>query len=161
MVNVFRIADVVDLGIEKEKARRDFYDQVAQNFDDAEMKDLFAKLRDWEENHIQKFQSIRDSLGEMKPTESYPGELDAYMKALVNDQLYTEVNPENFSHHVKEPLEAVNYGIEFEKDAILFFMELNRFVQSNDKEVIAKLVEEERGHVIHLIKMKRRLKNID
>ena len=157
MVNVFKLGEVVDIGIEKEKARRTFYDQVASHFDEPEMKDLFTKLRDWEDAHIKKFQSIRDSLGEPKIVESYPGEMDAYGHALVDDKLYTEVKPDVFQQTVKTPLEAINYGIQFEKDAIFFFQELAHFIQTTKKDVIMQLVEEERQHIVYLIKLKRKL----
>ena len=56
--------------------------------------------------------------------ESYPGEMQAYMDSLVDDKLYGAVSPESFAENVKTPTEAINYGIGFEKDAILLFMEL-------------------------------------
>jgi rubrerythrin len=55
MANVFNAAEIIDMGIEKEKKRRDFYALVAESFSDEEIKGLFTKLRDWEETHIEKF----------------------------------------------------------------------------------------------------------
>lgn len=156
MANVLKIVDVVNIGIEKEKVRRDFYGQVAQHFDDVEMKDLFTRLRDWEEAHIRKFQSIRDSLHEPETVESYPGEMQAYMDALVDDKLYEDVAADSFSDTIKTPVDAIQYGIGFEKDAILLFMELASMVQSKNKEVIMELMAEERQHIIHLIKLRKR-----
>ena len=37
MANILHVQDVVDIGIEKEKARRDFYNQVANHFNDTEI----------------------------------------------------------------------------------------------------------------------------
>jgi rubrerythrin len=156
MANVLKIVDVVDIGIEKEKARRDFYGHVAQHFDDAEMKDLFTRLRDWEEGHIRKFRSIRDNLHEPKTVESYPGEMQAYVDALVDDKLYEDVTADSFSDSIKTPVDAIQYGIGFEKDAILLFMELASMVQSKNKEVIMELMAEERQHIVHLIKLRKK-----
>jgi rubrerythrin len=157
MVNVFNPAEVVDIGIQKEVARRTFYDQVANHFDEPEMKDLFTRLRDWEDAHIKTFEKIRDTLGESKVVESYAGEMEAYGRALVDDMLYTEVKPEDFSRNVKTPIEAINYGIRFEKDAIFFFQELAHFIQTTKKDVILRLIEEERQHMVYLIKLKKKL----
>ena len=157
MVNVFNTGEVVDIGIEKEKARKKFYDQVANHFDEPEMKELFIKLRDWEDAHIRKFQSIRDALNEPKTVESYPGEMDAYGQALVDDKLYTEVNPDAFSQYVKTPLDAINYGIQFEKDAIFFFQEMAHFIKSNQEDVILQLIEEERKHIVYLVQLKKKI----
>ncbi len=161
MVNVFNTGEVVDIGIEKEKARKNFYDQVANHFDEPEMKELFIKLRDWEDAHIRKFQSIRETLKAPKTVESYPGEMDAYGQALVDDKLYTEVKPEAFGQYVKTPLEAINYGIQFEKDAIFFFQELIHFVQTAQNDAIQQLIDEERQHIVYLIKLKRKMTSME
>jgi rubrerythrin len=157
MPNVFKLADVVDMGIEKEKARRDFYAKVAEKFDDEEMKNLFNRLSKWEETHIKKFSEIRKELDEFDTVESYPGEMTAYMDSLVDDKLYSQVKPDNFSEHIEDPVDAITYGIQFEKDAILFFMEMSKYVQSKNKEVIDQLMAEERHHIVYLINMRKKL----
>ena len=158
MSSVLKLIDVVDIGIEKEKARQDFYDRVATHFDDTDMKSLFTKLRDWEAAHVVKFTSIRDGLKDSETVESYPGEMSAYMNALVDDALYQQVNADNFHTYVKDPEQAINYGIGFEKDAILLFQELIGYIQSKNKEVIHELIKEERKHIVQLIKIKQTLK---
>jgi rubrerythrin len=156
MANVLSIEDVVGLGIEKEKARRDFYAHVVEHFEDSEMKQLFSQLRDWEAVHVERFSKIKSSLGALPRAESYPGEMEAYMMSLVDDRFYSAVSPENFADTVRTPMDAINYGIMFEKDAILFFMEMAKYVQSDYKDVIMELMEEERTHVIYLIKLKNK-----
>lgn len=156
MTNVLSIKNVVDLGIEKEKVRRDFYGQVAGHFQDNDMKKLFSQLRDWEDVHVQKFTIIKESLNASPVHESYPGELEAYMQSLVDERFYSEVTVESFGRNVKTPLDAIHYGIAFEKDAILFFMEISRYIQSDKQDTIIELMEEERSHVIHLVKLKKK-----
>lgn len=157
MSNAFYLIEVVDMGIEKEKARRDFYGLVSKNFAEKEIKDLFIRLRDWEEAHIEKFTEIKNTLKESETTESYPGELKAYIKALVDDKLYKDVSASEFSKNIKTPLSAIFYGMGFEKDAIIFFSELARYVNSADKDVIEKLIDEERKHIVYLNELKEKL----
>lgn len=156
MPNVFNAAEVIDLGIAKEKKRRDFYAFVADKFKEREMKDLFGKLRDWEGEHIKKFTDIRNTVEESEVVESYQGELGAYMKALVDDMLYKQVTAAQFSKNVKTPAEAIKYGIGFEKDAILFFHELLRYMTPNHQEKIVELINEEKKHLIYLTELKRK-----
>ena len=158
MTNVLKMVDVVEIGVDKEKAREAFYDRVATHFDDPEMKSLFSKLRDWESAHVKKFNSILDSMEEKETVESYPGEMSLYIRALVDDALYKQVSSDQFHNHIKTPIDAINYGIGFEKDAILLFQELMGFVQSKNKDIILKLIEEERHHIVYLIKLKQQLK---
>ncbi|MFC1594158.1 ferritin family protein [Candidatus Omnitrophota bacterium] len=158
MANVFKLTEIVDMGIEKEKARRDFYDRVSQQFEDKQLKELFEKLRDWEKDHVIKFQGIRDALNEPGAAESFTGEMSGYMDALVGDQLYKDVSPEAFSNNITTPILAIDYGIGFEKDAILFFSELSRFTQSSKQDVIKQLIDEEKQHIVFLADLKKKLK---
>lgn len=161
MANIFNAAEAIDVGIEKERKRRDFYGYVAEKFKDKEMKDLFSRLKEWEEAHIKKFSEIRATLEESEATESYKGEFAAYAKAAVDDLLYKQVSPEWFAKNVHEPLIAVRYGIGFEKDAILFFNELLRYMAPRHREKIGELIEEEKKHLVYLSEMKRKMEETE
>jgi len=156
MSNVFNAAEIIDMGIEKEKKRRDFYALVAKTFKDKEMKDLFSKLRDWEDTHITKFGQIRDSIEDMEITESYEGEFGAYIRSLVDDMLYDQISPAAFARNVKSQLSAIQYGIGFEKDAILFFNELLFYMPPAHADKVRLLVDEEKKHIIYLTDLKRK-----
>jgi len=156
-MNIFNIIEVVDLGIEKEKKRRDFYAAVAEKFKDNELHAIFIRLRDWEGTHIKKFSEIRDSLQAQGPAQGYEGELSAYMDVFVEDKLYSKISAEEFSKNINDPLVAVNQGIEFEKEAILFFTGLVPFMETHNKEIVRKLVDEERQHIIYLSNLREKI----
>lgn len=155
MANVFNAAEVIDMGIEKEKKRMEFYGLAAFTFKEHELKELFQKLRDWEETHIKKFTAIRNSVTDEEIQESYQGEFTAYLKATVDDMLYKQVSASEFSKNVKSPLDAINYGISFEKDAVLFFNELIEYMPSTHKDKVRELVEEEKKHIIYLSDLRK------
>lgn len=156
-MNAFSISEIVEMGIEKEKKRRDFYAAVAEYFKDKDIKELFLKLKNWEDEHIKKFSEIRDSIEEPKETETYEGEMGAYMQALVDDKLYSHVLPSSFSKNIKTPMDAISYGIGFEKDAILFFNEMVKYTADSRKDIVKKLVDEEKQHIAYLARLKERI----
>ena len=156
MANVFNAAEVIDMGIEKERKRRDFYGYAADNFKEKDLKDLFSRLKDWEDEHINKFSEIRATLEESEISETYKGELSSYVKTTVDDLLYKQVAKEWFSNNVKTPIVAIQYGIGFEKDAILFFNELLKFMNPYHSDKIRKLIEEEKKHLIFLTDLKQK-----
>ena len=156
-MNVFNAKEIIDMGIEKEKKRRDFYALVAEKLDGKESKDLFTKLSDWEKEHIEKFQEIGKTVKQTEATDSYPGELGDYIKSLVDDRLYNEVSPTEFANNVKKASDAIQYGIGFEKDAILFFREVLSFMETAHKEAIEELIEEEKKHIVYLAVLRKKL----
>jgi rubrerythrin len=156
--NILQPAEVVDIGIEKEKKRRDFYALAAEHFKTKkELSDLFARLRDWEIEHIRRFEEIRGTVTRAQYTESYVGETEAYMDALVDSELYDTVTPEKFETMIKTPGDALDRGIGFEKDAILFFGGLGRFIDPKSKAVVDQLVKEEQQHMLYLFGMKKEM----
>jgi rubrerythrin len=155
---ILQPSDIIDIGIEKEIKRRDFYALAADQFsDNADLARLFGKLRDWEEGHIVKFKRIRDDVKGGNYAESYPGEIQEYMTAIVNSDLYENLDAESFALTVKTPEAALDAGIVFEKDAILFFGGLANFVEPKAREVIQELISEEQMHMLQLFEMKKKL----
>ncbi len=158
MSNLFHIAEVLDMGIDKEKKRRDFYAKVADNFKDKEIRNLFMQLRDWEKAHVAKFTQIRNEMSDVETPESFPGELEQYMNSLVDEKLYRDVSAELFSSKISSPLNAIDYGLQFERDAILFFSELWRYVPDYSKQIVEELIGEERKHVVFLAALREKYK---
>jgi len=156
MPNVFNAAEVIDMGIEKERKRRDFYGLAAASFKEKDMKDLFSRLRDWEEAHIKKFTEIRDSIEESEAAESYQGEFASYIRAAVDDMLYDQISAGWFAENVKSQITAIQYGMGFEKDAILFFNELLKYMTPYHKEKVEELIGEEKKHLIYLSELKEK-----
>lgn len=153
-MNIFSMSEIVDLGIEKEKKRRDFYGLCAERFDNKDIKELFTKLKDWEETHIKRISGIRSSIKEPVETEGYKGDLNSYMQALLDDKLYDDVSPAKFSANIKTPQDAILYGIGFEKDAVIFFTEIMNYTVDTRKEVIKELIDEEKQHIVYLALLK-------
>jgi rubrerythrin len=154
MANVFSAAEIIDMGIVKEKKRRDFYALAADKFKEDDMKSLFLRLRDWEDEHVKKFTDIRNSTETYEIKESYQGEFAAYMKFVVDDMLYTQISAGWFAGNVKDELAAIQYGIGFEKDAILFFSELLKYMEGPNREKVEELIGEEKKHLIYLSGLK-------
>jgi rubrerythrin len=152
--NLFNAAEVIDMGIAKERKRRDFYALVAKTFKEKDMQKLFSDLAGWEDEHVKKFTEIRNTVEESEVIESYQGEFEAYITALVDDMQYKQISAANFSKYVKKPIDAIRYGMGFERDAILFFGELMRHMTPRHQEKILELINEEKKHLLYLAKLK-------
>ncbi|HEU65615.1 MAG TPA: hypothetical protein ENN57_02985 [Chloroflexi bacterium] len=58
---------------------------------------------------------------------------------------------------VSNEIEAIDIGIQAEKDSILFYMELQNFVKETDRRVVLNIVDEERNHLRQLSELKKAL----
>jgi rubrerythrin len=55
------------------------------------------------------------------------------------------------------PVDALDRGIGFEKDAILFFSSLAKFIDAASETIVRTLIKEEQQHMLYLFNMKREI----
>jgi len=84
--------------------------------------------------------------------ESYFDEYREYLESIVNLHLFQGKKVEEIAAKITDANEALKFALEFEKDSLLFFLELKNLVDDKDKAMVDKLINEERGHVLKLSK---------
>lgn len=149
--NTFSGSEIVEIGIQIEKNGRDFYKTLVKYSENQKGKDIFKYLAREEERHIAAFQKILDSVQKYDPKESYPREYFAYMNALASDFVFTQEDKGvEIAKNVNSTHEAIELGIGFEKDSIIFYNKMKKVVPEDDHEVIDELIEQEYNHLNQL-----------
>ncbi|NIM03533.1 hypothetical protein GTN66_05220 [bacterium] len=158
MVNIFAGSEIVELGIQIEKNGRDFYNTLVRQTKNQETKRVFKYLAEEEEKHIEVFSKILDSVHKYEPPESYPGEYFAYMNALARDYIFTQKDKgEEIAKKTKRDREAIDLGIRFEKDSILFYQGMKKVVPEYDHRVVDGIIAQEQSHLQQLSDLKEDL----
>ena len=158
MGNRFKGSEIVELGIQIEKNGRDFYNTVAGVSGSPESRELFKYLAGEEEKHIAAFKAILDKLDKSKPPESYPGENAEYMKALASECIFTKGHQgEEIARRVTGDKQAIELGIRFEKDSIIFYVGLKDVVPSSEQGAVDKLITEEQKHLRKLSNLRKEI----
>ena len=151
MGNIFSASEVIEMGIEIEKNGRDFYNGVAQVSNNPQAVKIFRYLAGEEEKHIDRFKYILREVKNYEPTEAYPDEYFAYLKVLSEGHIFTkEKTGSKIAETIKTDSDAIEMGIGFEKDSILFYHEIKRVVLEDEEKIIDKLIGEEQNHLIKL-----------
>jgi len=158
VVNIFAGSEIVELGIQIEKNGRDFYNAVIEQAKNQKAKEKFKYLAGEEEKHITVFQNILDSVHKYEPPETYPGEYFAYMNALARDYVFTQKDKgREIAKNIKGDKEAINLGIGFEKDSIIFYVGMKKVVPEYDHKIVDKLITQEQDHLRQLSELKESL----
>ena len=158
MGNIFAGSEIVEIGIQIEKNGRDFYDAVVGKSKNQKAKEIFKYLATQEEQHIAVFKKILDSVNKYEPAESYPGEYFAYMNSLASEHIFTQKDKGNqIAKNVNSDREAVELGIGFEKDSIVFYEGMKRVVPEYDNKVIDELIKQEQDHLKQLSDLRNNL----
>ena len=159
MSNVFAGSEIVEIGIEIEKNGRDFYEELAAKTKDRKAKDMFVYLAEQERLHIDTFKVILDAVHKYEPPESYPGEYFAYMKALADEHIFTKRGKgREIAKGATNDRKAVELGITFEKESILFYQGMKKVVPEGQVGPVDELIAQENSHLFKLYSVKESMK---
>jgi rubrerythrin len=156
MSNIFTGSEIVELGIQIEKNGRDFYATLAKHSGNEKTKEVFKFLASEEEKHIVVFEKILTSLDKYQPPESYPGEYLTYMTVLASEYIFTQKDKgAEIASKIGNDRQAVELGIGFEKDSILFYEGIKKVVADYEYKAIDQLIQQEQNHLQQLSALKR------
>ena len=154
----FSGSELLEIAIGIERNGMAFYQALADKTGSKDVKDIYNHLAGEEKKHLDTFQSMSDSLGQAKPQETYTEEYMLYLKSLVDSVVFSNVTEaRQKANKVFNEIEALDTGIQAEKDSILFYTELQNLVRERDRKVVLKVLDEEKNHLRQLSKLKREL----
>ena len=144
----------IAVGIEKNGAA--FYDSLAKSAADVTARDIYEHLASKEREHIEIFQNMLNIVGDYQSPETYTEEYDLYLKALVETTVFSDEQvARQMAEKVASQAEAIQIGIGAEKDSILFYSEMRELVRRSDREIMDKIIEEEKSHLRQLSNLKK------
>ncbi|MFO7638804.1 MAG: ferritin family protein [bacterium] len=144
--------EVLEMAVETERGGKLFYEQVAAATRNEELRRTFRFLAEEELKHIAVFQDIANSLTERPEEMPYHWEeAIPYLDAIVDSRYF--LGKDKALALVKSattPREAVEHALGFEKETLLFYTELLNLVAERNKPAVARLIAEEKAHVVKL-----------
>ena len=158
MGNIFTGSEIIELGVQIEKNGKDFYNTLLEKSESQKAKEIFQYLAGEEDKHIAVFQKMLESAEKYEAPESYPGEHLAYVNTLAGEYVFTRKDKGGeVAKGISSDKEAVEVGIGFEKDSILFFEAMKRVVPEHGHKTIEGLIVQEKSHLKQLVDIKKEL----
>lgn len=155
MKKAFVAEEIVEIGIQIEINGKDFYDVVAKKSKDKKAKEIFKYLSGEELKHIGVFRDILGAVKQYYPKEAYPQEYFAYMNSIASGHIFTQKDKgKETAKSVKNEIEAVNLGIRFEKESIIFYEEMKKIIPEKEIKPLEGLIREEEKHLADLTNIK-------
>lgn len=154
----FTGSELLNIGIGIEKNGAAFYGELADSAGDGAAREMYVQLAAKELEHMELFRKMLSSLGDYQPPETYTDEYDAYLKALVDSVVFTDDQvAREMARKAGSDVEAIQIGLRAEKDSILLYLEMREIVRKPDREVVDRIIEEERSHLRQLTGLEKRL----
>lgn len=153
-MGVFFGKEIIEAAVQIERNGLAFYESMAQQAGAEEARKVFGDLATEEKKHIQELDDFSKSLPD--PPDTWEREeFGMYLNELAESHIFRDgTTVSKMKESVSTELDAVDLGIRFEKDTLLFMDGLQQMVRPKDKTVVQRLLEWERGHLLRLVQLK-------
>lgn len=143
--------EIIEIAMRLEENGEAFYNAAAENATTPDVKALFEDLAMQEQYHRRAFQQMGRDVVELALSPEQFDQFQAYTGALLQQSFFAA--PEsalNVAAQAEDERSALQAALDFEKEAMLFFHELEDAVKGPGKQTIAGIVQEEKQHVLRL-----------
>lgn len=155
-MDVFKASEILKIAIQIEKNGLAFYNQIKEKSKNFPVAEVFGFLAKEEELHQKTFERLLEAVGDYHPAESYPGEYALYLEALAGENIFRkETDLRKLASQLSSDSQAIEIGIGFEKDSIIFYNEIKKFTPKEDLAMIDKVIAEEKEHLLKLFGLKK------
>jgi rubrerythrin len=158
MEEAYTSKDIIEMAVQAKGRGVELYLSLARNSENYHVGRLFTEFAKDEQRHKIELEKWLEKIGGDKREEAYPGERSLYLKALV------DANTFNCDSAKKQALEmtiseeeALQAGITFEKDFMLFLHDLKQHIAGEDSGVIDKLIDDEVRHLRDMFHLKEKI----
>lgn len=149
--------EIIEMAVKIEKQGFAFYDRALQRSDlNNDTKKLLQTLRNEEKVHEQTFLNLREKIDNFDLSSDINwDEATLYIQSMVDTHLFNQ--PEKaiqLAANARDMKYLVSNAIQFEKDTLLFFYFMKKFVANEkSKKAIDSIIDEEVSHVVKLKKI--------
>ena len=155
MPELFSAAELIEVAITEEQTGAAFYRALAAKTDSAELKEFALQVAQMEDDHEAAFTELLERVGGYTPAESYGGEYDSYMSYLLEGRIFpTGQDGVAMAERMASDEEAVDQAMGMERNTLLFYSEMLKFVPESERVLLDDIMDEERKHVTDFAKYK-------
>jgi rubrerythrin len=150
--------EIVDIAKKIETCGEAFYDAAVEHVDDPEVRKLFTWLRNEERRHETEFENllshVEEADGDWRDNEEYAG----YMRSLAEYRVFPDPEAARALVTASDgPAAVLRHAMNFEKDSILFLHEMRPLIREEDRQMVDRLLDEERKHLRMLTELHEQL----
>jgi len=155
---IFEAKEIFKFAIRIEENGEKFYRFASKLTEDEEIKDMFNYLADEEVKHKDIFTNLLSDITKDVSFDNYSDEYMDYLRCYVDNVIFTDEQLKTQEKEVDDVPSAIRFAMQRELDSILYYHEVEKLIADNKKDLIEKIIEEERKHYATLSDMKTNLK---
>ncbi|MBU0731935.1 ferritin family protein [Patescibacteria group bacterium] len=159
MSKKFTVKEVLEIAMEIEKNGERFYDSYEDFTKSQELEKMFSLLSNEERRHYNYYKDLAGRITEEEKEREYLGNNRQYLKTLAQESVFNE---EKLAHFALEGIEndkdALEFARDIEQDSISFYGIMKKNIPSGDRDMVNKVIDEEKTHLMMVEKMLAKIK---
>jgi rubrerythrin len=148
----------MEMAVQTERLGYQFYASMSETFKkNADLYKLFTTLAAKEKIHEKTFAELKEIVTKGGTEPSQWEDVSDYLRAFVESEFFLGKGKALPSmDRVKTAQDTISFALGFEKETLLYYMELRSIVR--EKTVMDEIINEEKSHIVWLQRLKGNLK---
>lgn len=150
---------MIEMAIRTEETGKLLYESIARKTKQKELKTLFQFLAGEEAKHKEVFANLYQTTKEKPASVPYNwDEMGLYLKAITESRFFSGENKAiNLIKKAKTPKQVLDFVLDFERETMLFYAEVMNIVSEKNRELVNKIIAQEKSHIRQLQALKETL----
>lgn len=150
--------DILQMAVQAKNRGVELYIALARNSENFHVSNLFTEFAKDEQRHKLHIEKWIEKLPARIREEAYPGERALYLKALVDANTFDcdAAQKQALEKTISEE-EALQAGITFEKDLMLFLHDLRQHTAGDGVDAIDSLIDDESRHIREMFRLREKV----
>jgi rubrerythrin len=149
--------EVIEMAIKTEESGQRFYATTAKKTKSHKLSELFLFLAGEEKKHAKTFKKLYNTIKETPQSIPYDfDEIQQYLKAII-DSIFFLSGSSSYVSKLTTSQALLDFALAFEKDTLLFYLEITNLVKEKDKKLVEKIIAQEKEHIRKLSAMKEEI----
>lgn len=158
MERSFSGCEIAEMGVQIEKNGKGIFAGLSLKAKDPSAREVFRCLSEEDARHVEVFKGIFDSKCLYKPKGAYTEEYFTYMNYIVKEYVsIDESRAMEIADKAGSDPEAVDLGVKYVKDAILFYEGVKALLSGKDLSIVEELLAQEKDHLTRLCSLKAKV----
>jgi len=156
MPELFSASELINIAIREEVTGATYYRALARKAKSEKLRKFALDVAKMEDEHAEKFRKLLSEVKNYAPVgESYSGEYEEYIAYLIEGRIFPMGEEgEKLAARQKSDQQACETAAEMEKNTLLLYQELLRFVPERDRPLLQSIMDEERLHLLQFTRCK-------
>ncbi len=151
--------EAIEIAIQIEREGQQFFQAVADAAKDEEVKSVFEWLASEEQRHMMVFENMRNEVDRLQLAGPYDWEeAGRYLRTIAEERVFPGLEEaQRVAKGMTNLTRVFRFAIQIERDNILYFHELRDMIAEKDREIITKLIDEEKSHIRRLMELRGKM----